>query len=206
MIKSIDFGIACSFESESRLDFVLRKVCGSTFFVAPEVLSKHYTRGSCDVWSVGVIMHILLSGRPPFKGSSEISIRRNIRKQYLDLSSPHWQNVSTEAKNQLSQLLVKDPASRLTATQALRHRWLLPHLESTCYPNVVSTLNTGVIRRREADESPEPLQPAQITSLHFNVGLMFRRSLEAQRQDLRLLNPLGPSPRSHSNSAAAIAA
>ena len=52
---------------------------GSPSYVAPEVLHLDYSR-SCDMWSVGVIMYILLCGDPPFYAASDKEIMNEVRK------------------------------------------------------------------------------------------------------------------------------
>lgn len=65
-IKIIDFGTSLVVENNKDLDEKL----GTPYYIAPEVLNKKYGP-KCDVWSAGVITYILLSGMPPFNGSSD---------------------------------------------------------------------------------------------------------------------------------------
>ena len=64
-IKVIDFGISCRVEAGE----VLKSTFGTPYYMAPEVIRKNYTE-KCDLWSCGVIMFILLTGNPPFKGKN----------------------------------------------------------------------------------------------------------------------------------------
>ena len=79
-IKIIDFGTAKIFQKE-KAEHVL---IGSAYYIAPEVLSRNYTELS-DLWSCGVIMYILLTGRPPFNGSNEEEIMKKINEGNYDL-------------------------------------------------------------------------------------------------------------------------
>jgi len=63
-VKLIDFG-SCR---RSEKDELLHGVYGTSYYVAPEVLEQAGYNNSVDVWSVGVLMYILLSGQPPFDG------------------------------------------------------------------------------------------------------------------------------------------
>lgn len=65
-LKIIDFGTACKFNPGEILD----TTHGTSYYIAPEVLNKHYDE-RCDVWSIGVMLYILLSGKPPFDGDDD---------------------------------------------------------------------------------------------------------------------------------------
>jgi calcium-dependent protein kinase len=72
-IKVVDFGNAIVYSK----DAALKEIIGTTYYMAPEVFKANYNE-KCDVWSCGVIMYILLSGMPPFGGSSEEVIMNKI--------------------------------------------------------------------------------------------------------------------------------
>lgn len=44
-------------------------IAGTPYFIAPEVLSGKYGK-ECDIWSLGVVLHLMLTGSYPFNGSS----------------------------------------------------------------------------------------------------------------------------------------
>jgi len=117
-IKIIDFGTAKIFEKNK----VERKIIGSSYYIAPEVLSKSYNE-KCDLWSCGVIMYILLSASPPFSGRNDNEIIENIKKGYYDLESAVWQKVSNEAKHLIKNLLERNVGIRISAEEALEHKW-----------------------------------------------------------------------------------
>lgn len=74
-VKIIDFGTALICPPNSNIN----GVTGTPYYIAPEVLLRRYTP-KCDVWSLGVIMYILLSGMPPFNGETDDDIMENIKK------------------------------------------------------------------------------------------------------------------------------
>merc|ERR1712118_521298 len=66
ILKVIDFGTSRSFGPDRKMAQRL----GTPYYIAPEVLDKRYDE-KCDVWSIGVILYILLSGIPPFNGGND---------------------------------------------------------------------------------------------------------------------------------------
>jgi len=117
-IKIIDFGTAKIFEKNK----VETKIIGSSYYIAPEVLSKNYNE-KCDLWSCGVILYILLSASPPFGGRNDNEIIENIKKGYYNIESNIWQKVSPEAKNLIRSLLERNPGNRISAEEAINHKW-----------------------------------------------------------------------------------
>ena len=117
-IKIIDFGTAKVFSKEKSEHLLI----GSAYYIAPEVLSRNYTE-KCDIWSCGVIMYILLTGRPPFFGNTDSEIMYRIKSGKYDLTKYPWSVVSKEAKDLIKALLQPNPNMRLSAEQALKHPW-----------------------------------------------------------------------------------
>ena len=117
-IKLCDFGTSKIFEKGA----VQRKLVGSSYYIAPEVLKKRYNE-KCDVWSCGVIMYILLSARPPFGGDDDNDIMERVAIGRYDLESPPFNNLSRSAIDLIRKLLTMDPNERITAEEALNHQW-----------------------------------------------------------------------------------
>ena len=117
-IKIIDFGTAKVFKKEKSEHLLI----GSAYYIAPEVLSRNYTE-LCDLWSCGVIMYILLTGRPPFNGINEEEIMKKIKEGEYDMSRYPWGVISNDAKDLIKGLLQLDPKKRYTAKEALEHKW-----------------------------------------------------------------------------------
>ena len=117
-IKICDFGTSKMFEKGA----VEKKLVGSSYYIAPEVLKKHYNE-KCDIWSCGVILYILLSGRPPFGGENDTEIMERVAIGKYDLESPPFNKLSNSVIDLIKKLLVMNPSKRISAEEALAHPW-----------------------------------------------------------------------------------
>ncbi len=118
-IKVIDFGLSRVFNKDKKMNQRL----GTPYYVAPEVLKKKYDE-KCDIWSIGIILHILLCGSPPFVGRNDDQIFEQITQGHLTFAAQEWKTVSNEAKIFIKKLLQPNPDTRYTARQALDDQWI----------------------------------------------------------------------------------
>lgn len=151
-LKLIDFGLSTHFTPGHRLS----RVVGSSYYVAPEVLKKSYTE-ACDLWSLGVIVYMLLSGAPPFYGKNDEAIKASIVQG--DYTFPHelFRDVSDEGMAFVSTLLSYNIEYRYTAEQALTHPWLAVN----CDPEILQRAKDGArgVGVQVLNEGgPEPMQ------------------------------------------------
>mmetsp|Transcript_6576 Transcript_6576/g.17763 ORF Transcript_6576/g.17763 Transcript_6576/m.17763 type:complete len:316 (-) Transcript_6576:2271-3218(-) len=134
-VKIADFGLARYFADDSQL----RTICGSPLYVAPEILdigtnSETYTP-AVDMWSIGVIVYILLTGNSPFDVDDEQILFQKIRSGEYSMGDHLWDHISTEAKDCVQRLLTVDTTARMTVNAALNHPWITGACnfdESTC--------------------------------------------------------------------------
>jgi calcium-dependent protein kinase len=99
---------------------------GTAYYMAPEILAEHPRYDfKADVWSAGVMLYILLSGIPPFNGSTETVIKRKVKAGRFTFHSPEFDVVSLEGKDLITSMLTVAPAERPSAVEALRHPWIL---------------------------------------------------------------------------------
>ncbi|XP_039503094.1 myosin light chain kinase, smooth muscle isoform X2 [Pimephales promelas] len=119
-IKLIDFGLARRLENAGSLKVLF----GTPEFVAPEVINYEAISYTTDMWSIGVICYILVSGLSPFMGDNDIETLSNVTSATWDFEDDAFDEISDEAKDFISNLLKKDMKARLTCDQCFQHPWL----------------------------------------------------------------------------------
>jgi len=123
-LKMIDFGLSKHF----RYGEVQHEAVGTPYTVAPEVIRGSYDE-RCDIWAIGVIAFLLLSGEPPFGGCGGpeplMTVRSNILQGAFAFEPADiWDNVSDLAQQFIRDMLVTEPEKRPTAKNAQSHSWL----------------------------------------------------------------------------------
>jgi calcium-dependent protein kinase len=118
VLKIIDFGLSCNFKAGEWMS----TRAGTPYYVAPQVLAGRYDK-SCDLWSAGVIMYILLCGYPPFYGSNDQEVLAKVKLGNVTFNKD-WKPISDDAKELVRSLVMKNPKDRFSAEQALNHQWI----------------------------------------------------------------------------------
>ncbi|XP_067292244.1 death-associated protein kinase 2 isoform X2 [Pseudorasbora parva] len=119
-IKLIDFGLA--HRIKDGVEF--KNIFGTPEFVAPEIVNYEQLGLEADMWTIGVITYILLSGASPFLGDSKQETLANISAVNFEFDEEFFGNTSELAKSFIKQLLVKDTRKRLKIQDALNHPWI----------------------------------------------------------------------------------
>jgi calcium-dependent protein kinase len=159
-LKIIDFGASGLFNGSENLKARL----GTSYYIAPEVLRKNYNE-KCDIWSCGVILYILLSGRPPFGGRNDEEILARVKKGVFSFSGHEWENVSKEAKDLISKMLTFDMNHRISAEEALKHDFFSRSLEISS-PKSLS----DVVENMKGFRATEKLQHAVLTFIASHLS------------------------------------
>ncbi|CAL8371685.1 unnamed protein product [Boreogadus saida] len=121
-IKLIDFGLAHQFKQGEEY----KSMCGTPQYIPPEVINYSPLSTATDMWSIGVITYILLSGLSPFQDNTDEETLKNIIAMKFEFPEHVFSMTSESAKDFIKKLLVKDPIERMTAEECLIHQWIKP--------------------------------------------------------------------------------
>ncbi|CAD8049497.1 unnamed protein product [Paramecium primaurelia] len=130
-IRIIDFGLSKKYPppqstNQGRSQVRTQTKVGTPIYVAPEVLLGKYSQ-TCDEWSLGCIMYVLLCGEPPFFSNNLKVLEEKIQTKDIQFKENSWQQISNEAKMLVIRLLDKNPKKRITCAQALSSPWILKY-------------------------------------------------------------------------------
>ncbi|KAJ7330190.1 Serine/threonine-protein kinase 33 [Desmophyllum pertusum] len=153
-IKLTDFGLSYV-KGGVGSDSMMQSVCGTPIYMAPEVILDLGYSQQCDIWSIGVIMFTLLTGRPPFVAETEEKLYELIKKGEVDFSDPCWETCHESAKNLLLGMLKVDPAYRRTAKEILNHPWITGDSDASETSNVLELMKMYSEELRQGSESQD---------------------------------------------------
>merc|ERR1719167_1082710 len=119
-IKLIDFGLATKLDPNE----LVKISTGTAEFAAPEIVEREPVGFYTDMWSIGVLAYVLLSGLSPFAGATDIDTLKNVKACRWEFDEEAFINVSEEGKDFIRKLLTKQKEKRLTAHECLNHAWL----------------------------------------------------------------------------------
>ncbi|XP_014268203.2 serine/threonine-protein kinase 17A isoform X1 [Maylandia zebra] len=121
-IKIVDFGLSRMVSSHQEL----REIMGTPEYVAPEILNYEPISTATDMWSVGVLAYVMLTGISPFLGEDKQETFLNISQLSVSYSDEELQQLDPAALSFIQMLLRKHPQERATAEHCLTHPWLQP--------------------------------------------------------------------------------
>lgn len=119
ILKIIDFGMSTILDSHLQKP----QKFGSALYVAPEVFDKVYNE-KCDIWSCGVILYILLCGKPPFNGKTDKEIFGKVRNGRVAFIGKKWENISENAKKLIGRMIEINQDARISASEAIQDEWI----------------------------------------------------------------------------------
>ncbi|GAB1293593.1 Serine/threonine-protein kinase H1 [Apodemus speciosus] len=169
-----DFGLASARKKGD--DCLMKTTCGTPEHIAPEVLVRKPYTNSVDMWALGVIAYILLSGTMPFEDDN--------RTADTGRPSGPWPSVSNLAKDFIDRLLTVDPGARMTALQALRHPWVVSMAASSSMKNLHRSISQNLLKR--ASSRCQSTKSSQST--RSSRSTRSNKSRRVRERELRELN------------------
>ena len=118
-LKLIDFGTATKFDKDN----YLTQAYGTPYYMAPEVAKGCYSE-KADLWSIGVLLHIMLTGKPLFSGTNKEIIQQVIDYKMMTFDGHEYRRASSGAIDLLKKLTHTDPNQRPSAERLLDHVWI----------------------------------------------------------------------------------
>jgi len=120
-LKIGDFGFAKEFEE---MDDLKNTYCGSPLYMAPEILHYRKYNSKSDLWSVGIIIYEMITGKPPYHVKNFYQLMKLIEKDEITLSQHYKNTISSNLHDLLSTLLIKDPLDRIDWCDFFKNKWL----------------------------------------------------------------------------------
>jgi len=148
-LRIIDFGLAEEMKVEDSEE-VEMTMCGTLEYMSPEVMDCRFASPASDMWGVGVIAYMLVSGGvSPFWGGNRYRTMAKTLSCDYTMDLPNFSHISEHGQEFIRRLLVLEPAQRQTATECLAHPWLT---DNRVYVEVLYSLQTtwmkGILARR----------------------------------------------------------
>ncbi|XP_046514044.1 myosin light chain kinase, smooth muscle isoform X3 [Equus quagga] len=172
-IKLIDFGLARKLENAGSLKVLF----GTPEFVAPEVINYEPISYATDMWSIGVICYILVSGLSPFMGDNDNETLANVTSATWDFDDEAFDEISDDAKDFISNLLKKDMKNRLDCTQCLQHPWLMKDTKNMEAKKLSKDRMKKYMARRKWQKTGNAVRAiGRLSSMAMISGLSGRKS------------------------------
>jgi len=189
-IKLIDFGFSTNYLETG----TMKEVVGTCYYLAPEVLKREYTQAS-DLWSLGVVIYMMVTGSVPFCGKNNDEIIASVKKETEDndkmqnerlIPRLRKRRISEECIAFIMGLLTVDPQQRLSAGQALEHAWIVDEASSGGAATLGDNFTDAEFQESE-DQLVLQLKNFKKMDMLKRTALL-AMSLELSSEDLVMLN------------------
>lgn len=154
-IKLCDFGLSRVLTNQRLLE-----MSGTTDFLAPEVVNYEPLTCATDMWNIGVLIYVLVTGHTPFGGTTKLDTQNNITHCILDFPSDLFEKISEKCINLIQKLIVRIAKQRITAHESLKHPWI-------CFNDETTLINEQIITEDILEEEIDELTN-EIHAQNFN--------------------------------------
>merc|ERR1711892_1292032 len=121
-VKIIDFGLARNMNGSESIPIT---TCGTPEFMSPEVMKCTRASAASDMWSLGVIIFMLVTGGfSPFYSRNQLKMQKKILRGNYNIEQDQFARVSREEKDMVRALIVVEPSKRMTGKESENHAWL----------------------------------------------------------------------------------
>lgn len=172
-------------------------VKGTIGYMSPELILMNYCSKAADIFAAGVILYILLCGRPPFPGENDRMVLESTAKGKFYIGS-RWKAISDEAKDLIEKMLCRNPLERINCEDILQHPWIkqveVPPdnvIETLVQLNTSTTTTTTVDSTSLRSMSPVPMhQRSRMTAsnaqhdLHDTLKLLTKHVSQIKSQKM----------------------
>ncbi|KAJ1430438.1 kinase-like domain-containing protein, partial [Ochromonadaceae sp. CCMP2298] len=171
-LKLIDFGYAARFEGA----LPMRTKCGTPYTTAPEVIREEYDE-RCDVWSLGVVLFIMLSGRRPFElqrgkqgeDAARAVMITDILAGRFNFSQKAWKAVSAEGVAFVKELMQPNYKRRIRSAEVLAHPWLKSSIRTNLTKVITSGYSKNALNNLKKSTRQSALQKTGMMAVVFGI-------------------------------------
>lgn len=123
-VRFVDFGLA---KQSRKKNERLTTVAGTPYFIAPEVLNGNYGK-DCDIWSLGVVLFVMVTGTYPFDGNNKAEVFDLIKRGAYHIPPSAKSKVTPECLDMISKMIIVDRTKRYSGEQLIKHPWFVKTL------------------------------------------------------------------------------
>jgi calcium/calmodulin-dependent protein kinase I len=163
-VKISDFGLAKISRDYPRGLPRSHSICGSDFYLAPEIIKQEEYGREIDIWAVGVITYVLLSGSLPFFHQVLHKLYRQIVERDVSFPEEAWKNVSKGALDFILRLLQVRASDRLSADQSLNHPWLRGNSSGSSFGGSFQEIANFVRSNSNTTSTSNSVNPVRVAS------------------------------------------
>jgi len=166
---------------------LVQEISGTPEYTAPEILDYSPITTAADIWSLGCVVFVMLTGLSPFAGDTLQETYLNVSQVNLSFSDEEWKNKSTSAINIIEKLCTRYPRDRLKASNILKEKWFqIPTFAQSIEDDKIEEMAPTIRRRsrrlRRKPDSEKIIRNNQSGDSDSGVSVSDEDSFNCQTQ------------------------
>ncbi|XP_052813115.1 uncharacterized protein LOC128240501 isoform X5 [Mya arenaria] len=157
---------------------------GSVGYASPEQVNNDVLTARTDVWSIGVLIYILLTGNGPFKGASELEIVQKMGRCEWGFDDKEFEGFSPEARDLITKLLVKDPSKRLSVDECIDHPWLQTKSAARLPTDKLRLFNNAEQLKRETEKVFTSVQLQSFAKILHGTRALYQPAVDIESGEI----------------------